>query len=195
MPRLPPPREPARLPLTPPLIRVAGFFPLLGRNTVPKAPPDRKSAVAWEPQRPCGGNGAGRLSWGSVGPRTYYACMRLQKGERRGRWAAREMDSHPRSARVGHRPHTVARAERGHRRRLDPAAWHEVQLAALGRQGEEERRLHQQPRPKRSRWSQRERFGVRSVLTGPCSLSGSRRRYHRQGHISDATRERFRRSL
>jgi hypothetical protein len=174
-----------------PLIWIAGFLPLLGRNTVAKVRPDRKPAVAWKPQRPFGGARVGKLSRGSVGPRTTtYVSMRLQKGEHPRRRGATRAERG-----WAHHPHTVARAERGHRRRLDPAAWHEVQLAALGRQGEEKRRLHQQPRSKRSRCDHRERFGVRSVLTGPCSLSGSRRRYHRQGHISDATRERFRRSL
>src|SRR5215213_244873 len=47
------------------------------------------------------------------------------------------------SARMHRHPHRVARTQRGQRLRLDPVAWHEVQLVALRQQGEHERRLHQ----------------------------------------------------
>jgi hypothetical protein len=92
-----------------PLIRIAGFLPLLGRNTVAKVRPDRKPAVAWKPQRPFGGARVGKLSRGSIGPRTTtYVSMRLQKGEHHRRRGATRAERG-----WAHHPHTVARAERG----------------------------------------------------------------------------------
>ena len=116
--------------------RVAGFSRCLDAIRCQRCRPT--ASRPWHVNPNANGPVVGKLSSGSVSPRTYYICiMRLRMGSAAGDGQSPSLST------GGHHPHNVARAERAHRLRLDPAAWREVELAALGRQGEDERRLHQ----------------------------------------------------